>query len=96
VEVADKASSRLVGAAAYSGDLFMNILLFLGSLALAFVTATASAADPPPKAPSYAGPAASPWTGFYLCGGIGFRTSQMGERTPDQSFAKLESSRSNV
>ena len=55
--------------------------LFSGALCSAFLTvAPAGAADLPLKTPSSAAPAASsPWSGFYLGGGLGFQASNTGE-----------------
>src|SRR5262249_54966026 len=46
-----------------------------------FLAGSAGAADLPLKAPSNATPGTSPWTGFYIGGGLGFRASQTSETT---------------
>jgi outer membrane immunogenic protein len=58
----------------------MKTTMFLGALATVLLASAASAADLPLKAPSNAPPpAASPWTGFYLGGGLGFQSSALNE-----------------
>jgi outer membrane immunogenic protein len=52
--------------------------LFLGALAAVFLASAASAADLPMKAPSHSA-SASPWSGFYLGGGLGFQASDARE-----------------
>jgi outer membrane immunogenic protein len=52
--------------------------LFLATLATVFLASAASAADLPVKAPS-ASATATPWSGFYLGGGIGFQASDARE-----------------
>jgi len=69
---ADPRSSRHLG-------LDVKTKLFLGTLATVFLVSAASAADLPPKASSGAAPSATPWSGFYLGGGIGFQASDAKE-----------------
>jgi outer membrane immunogenic protein len=52
----------------------------------AVIVSAASAADLPVKAPAYAAPAASPWSGFYLGGGLGFRASETSETFAAESI----------
>jgi outer membrane immunogenic protein len=60
--------------------------LSLAALSSAFLASGAMAADLPLKAPSSAAPSASPWSGFYLGGGIGFQASNTGETLDSLSF----------
>jgi len=57
----------------------MKKTLYLSALSSAFLVTAAIAADLPLKAPPVATPVASSWTGFYLGGGLGFRTSEARE-----------------
>jgi outer membrane immunogenic protein len=63
--------------------------LLLGGLATVFLASAASAADLPLKASSSAAASATPWSGFYLGGGIGFLASNTGETLHSLSFGGL-------
>jgi len=53
--------------------------LLAGAFCSFFLAGAAGAADLPLKAPANPTPATSPWTGFYIGGGFGFRASQTSE-----------------
>jgi outer membrane immunogenic protein len=57
----------------------MKKVLFLSALSSVPLMGAAGAADLPLKAPSGGAPAALSWTGFYLGGGVGFRSSEANE-----------------